>query len=107
MIRLVIIPLMLVDEHSRLGQAFEASRFNIALAQSRLELAAEDIAEFGLEAEDGVLPSSQPTPSYLVEDMVELSRARVEARVGSASFKAADEVSRVLISIGRQVDMRA
>ncbi len=97
---------MQVDEHSRLGQAFETGRFGLALAQSRLEQSAQDIAEFGLEDAD-VLPEEQPTPSYLVEDMVELSRARVEARVSSASFKAADEVSRVLVSIGRQVDMRA
>ena len=102
-------PVMRVDEQAMLGRVLDTGRFGLAVAQQRLDDAAQDLAEldpalYGDDSGDGALAYA---PSYMVEDIVELSRARIGAQASAASIKSANDATSELTNVGRRIDLRA
>jgi hypothetical protein len=96
---------MQINEQVALGRAFDSSRAGLNAAQARLNRTADSVAALNVEDELGSGAPVRP-PADMARDMVELSRAGVEAQVNTASFRVASDVFDELANLGRRIDVR-
>jgi hypothetical protein len=96
---------MQVNEQAAVGRAFDSARRGLTGAQARLDRAADSVA--ALTASDQqAAGNSTRAAGDISRDMVELSRAGIEAQANAASYRVASDVMDELVNVGQRIDVR-